>query len=128
MVNGLMVCIRLEPLSRLWGNHDRRNRDQVSSYSECRKEKESGLHRVIRLKWWMTLYHFNVHLEIKETAMKANRSRLVVSLMTRLNYNRVHKEFLRHPCVLRKEEPRVAKGRQLYLRGVGGMYILETHG
>ena len=116
MVNGLMVCIRLEPLSRLWGNHDRRNKDQVSSYSECRKEKESGLHRVIRLKWWMTLYHFNVHLEIKETAMKANRSKLVVSLMTRLNYNRVHKEFLRHPCVLQKEEPRVAKGRQLYLR------------
>ena len=100
MVNGLMVCIRLEPLSRLWGNHDRRNKDQVSSYSECRKEKESGLHRVIRLKWWMTLYHCNVHLEIKETAMKANRSKLVVSLMTRLNYNRVHKEFLRHPDVL----------------------------
>ena len=112
MVNGQMVCIRLEPLSRVWGDHDRRNRDQVSSYSECQELKKN----VLRLKWRTTLHHFNVHLEIKQKAIKANLSRLVVSLMTRLNYNRVRKELLRHPCVMKEKEPRTATGRQLYLK------------
>ena len=149
MGNGQMVCIRLEPLSRLWGHYDRRKWEQMGSYSECKKRRESDLQfmwwiilyrckckelegHAPHLRWWMILYHRNVHLEIRQQVakgnfnrvdsssrresvlrlkwqlalhrcnvnleirqktIKVNLSRLVVSLMTRLNYNRVRKEL-----------------------------------
>ena len=113
MINGQVICIRLEPLSKLWGNNDRKNWDRMSSYNECKELGES----VLYLKWRMILHRCNVYLEIKQKAIKVNFRQLVVSLMNRLNYNQVRKIFLRHPYVqVQQGEPRLRTGRQLYLR------------
>ena len=43
MINGQVICIRLEPLSKLWGNNDRKNWDRMSSYNECKELGELSL-------------------------------------------------------------------------------------
>ena len=42
--DGQMVCIRLEPLRRLWERNDRTHWDQMSSYSRCRELKTKVQH------------------------------------------------------------------------------------
>ena len=44
MINGQIVCIRLEPLSKVWGSQDRKNWDRMSSYSECEELRGSVLY------------------------------------------------------------------------------------
>ena len=100
MINGQVICIRLELLSKLWGDNDRENWDRTNSYSEVIGLRES----VLDVKWRMILHRCNVYLEIKQKAVKVSLSQLVISLMTRLNFNRVRKKFERR------------KWRQLYLR------------
>jgi len=123
MINGQVICIRLELLSKVWGDNDRRKWDRMSSYTECKESRRNVLY-VLHLKWRMILYRHNVHLEIKQKAVKVSLNRLIVSLLTRLNCNRVRKELLRHPYVqmseaeykMEKDESRQKTGRQLYLR------------
>ena len=112
--DGQMICIRLEPLRRLWAKNDRRNWDQINSYGECSVLKL----RVQQLQWQMILYRYQTDKASKENAIKGNLNLLlVVSLMTQLNQNRVHKEFLQHPTrVFEKNEPRLGNGRQLYVK------------
>jgi len=115
--NGHMICIRLEPLGRLWGRNDRKNWEPIRTYCPHSEGGELGV-TIIHLKWRMiVLYRFKVHLEIKEGAKESNHNLLMVTLMTRLNCTRVHKEFRQHPCVLKKKEERSgSEGRQLYLK------------
>ena len=124
--DGQMVCIRLEHLRVLWERNDRTHWDQTSRYSECSErpwEEEGRDHlgytklysdselraKVQRLQWQMVFYRHEVSRQVRNQITKAKTGLILVTLMNRLNYKRVHKEFAQYPRTFKRGEVRESK-------------------